>query len=712
MKKFLIISMLLLAVGFGIWYCIYYMGFYLPLSGGGAVTADFSTQGKEILIKSEDGTWVPVALKGVDVSASIPGQPASMFAAGEADYLRWLEQIGQMGANTVRVYTIMDSDFYNAFYTYNTTHDMPLYLMQGILVSDEANYSGTDAYQENFLGKLLSDGKSAVDIIHGRKNIFSSKFGGTNFYRKDISPWVLGYLVGNEWSADTIAYTDHSTDYSPGYAGIYFQTAPDATIFETMLAQVMDQIIGYESWKYQSQRLIGFISAPDIDFLVYQDIYARQLSKYCYTNAENILPTESLKSGYFAAYQLFDFCDEFVDYLEESQVMSKDYLTAGLKTDVKYGGYLELLDRYHTVPMIAFFGISSSRGVLMDDQIPLTEAEQGESLMDIYLLARKNNWAGGYISTWQDVWEKRNWNTGFATELTRNSYWHDLQSDGQNNGLMAFDPGKEERVCVIDGDSSEWSSEHVVLQQKNGTLSVKMDAEGIYLLIEAENAQNKDWILPIDTTQESGSLRCAGINGSFQREADFVLLIDGKDNSRILVSEYYDPVRMNFLQQVTGRDPFVSSISPDTHTFLTATIAVKNTTLKTLEQYREVYHAEKIYELELWETGLLHYGCGDPLDPRFDSLSDFCFGEDVIEVRIPWQLLNFSDPSEGLIHLDYYKEYGVASKSIRHFWIGLSQGEDDVRMSMVKLHKWGENPLWHERLKQSYYVVQSVWKEE
>ena len=140
--------MLLLAVGFGIWYCIYYMGFYLPLSGGGAVTADFSTQGKEILIKSEDGTWVPVALKGVDVSASIPGQPASMFAASEADYLRWLEQIGQMGANTVRVYTIMDSDFYNAFYTYNTTHDTPLYLMQGILVSDEANYSGTDAYQE------------------------------------------------------------------------------------------------------------------------------------------------------------------------------------------------------------------------------------------------------------------------------------------------------------------------------------------------------------------------------------------------------------------------------------------------------------------------------------------------------------------------------------------------------------------------------------
>ena len=711
MKKFVIISLLLLAVGFGIWFSVYYLGFFLPLSNGGTISPSFSTQGKEICVQAEDGTWVPMELKGVDVSASIPGQPASMFAAKESDYLRWLELIGEMGANTIRVYTLMDADFYNAFYTYNTTHDTPLYLMQGILVADEANYSGTDAYQQDFFDKLLSDGKSAVDIIHGRKNIFSSKFGGTNFYRKDISPWVLGYLVGNEWSADTVAYTDHSTEYASEYNGVYFQTAPDATIFEAMLAQVMDQIVGYESWKYEAQRLIGFISAPDMDFLIYQDIYARQLSKYCYINAENVIPTDALKSGYFAAYQLFDFCDEFVTYLETVQVVSKTYLTAGLKTDVKYGGYLELLDRYHTMPMIACFGISSSRGVLMDDQLPLTEAEQGESLMDIYRLARENNWAGGYISTWQDVWEKRNWNTAFSTELTRNSYWHDLQSDGQNNGLMAFDPGEEERTCIIDGDPSEWSEEDIVLRQEQGTLSVKMDEEGIYLLIQAENAQNESWIVPIDTTQESGSPVCNGLSGSFQRNADFILCIDGAENSRLLVHEYYAPTQMNFQQQLTGKDAFVSPPDPDSDTFTVASMAVKNTTLKTAEQYRADYNAEKIFELKLWETGFLHYGCGDPLDPQFDSLSDFCFGENVIEVRLPWQLVNFSDPSEGLVHRDYYERYSVESKSVRHFWIGLSQGTEQTAMFQVNLQKWGENPQWHERLKQSYYVVQDQWKE-
>lgn len=711
MKKFLIVAILLLFVGVGIWYCVYYLGFFLRFSDEAAVEASFSTQGKDILVKSDDGTWTSIALKGVDISSSIPGQPASMFAAKESDYLRWMEQIAEMGGNTIRVYTIMDADFYNAFYTYNTTHDAPLYLMQGIVVSDEANYSGTDAYQSDFMGKLLNDGKSAVDIVHGRKNIFSSSFGGTNFYRKDISPWVLGYLVGNEWSADTVAYTDHSSVYSSQYNGIYFQTAQGATPFEAMLAQVMDQIIGYESWKYASQRLIGFISAPDMDFLVYQDIYARQLSKYCYVDAENVVPTENLKSGYFAAYQLFDFCDNFTAYLEETQKVSKAYLTSGLTTDVKYGGYLELLDRYHTIPMIACYGISSARGTLMDDQPPLTETEQGESLMDIYSLAIENNWAGGYISTWQDVWEKRNWNTAYSTELARNSYWHDLQSDGQNNGLMAFDPGKETRTCTIDGDISEWSEADVVLRQEGCALSVKMDEEAVYLLIQAENAPEKSWILPIDTTQDCGSTQCDGLSCTFQRPSEFVLCMDGRDASRLLVSEYYNPVRMNFLQQITGKDAFVSAPDADSSEFLVAYMAVKNSTLKTEEQFRNVYGMEKIYELEAWDTGLLHYGNGNPQSQNFDSLSDFCYGENWIEVRIPWQLLNFSDPSEGAIHKDYYQTYGVESQSITRFWIGLSEDEEEIAMYPVKLDKWGENPQWHERLKQSYYVVQAAWKE-
>ena len=64
------------------------------------------------------------------------------------------------------------------------------------------------------------------------------------------------------------------------------------------------------------------------------------------------------------------------------------------------------------------------------------------------------------------------------------------------------------------------------------------------------------------------------------------------------------------------------------------------------------------------ETGALHYGNADPAAEDYDSLADFCFSDDGVEIRIPWQLLNFSDPSQMLIHDDYYSCYGVENLQI------------------------------------------------
>lgn len=714
MKRFLICVIALLILVASGSYLVFQKGFYLDLAPDTAVTASFVTQGKEIRIRTGENESEALEIKGVDLTSSMPGSYAASFAPEQEDYLRWLEQIAEMGANTVRVYTIMDADFYNAFYEYNASGNSQLYLLQGIQVSDDVSNGTEDAYHEDFQGQLIEDGLAAVDIIHGRRIRTMDQAQGSGTYFKDISPWVLGYLVGHEWNKDTIAYTDNSSIYSGRFDGEYFSTTADATAFEAMLAQVMERMMRYESEKYKQQRLIGFVSSPDTDFLVYEEWYERQLQKYVWMDAEHIIPGEKVQSGYFAAYQLYDFCDSFSAYLDSSQCEELAQLLPSVDSEHVYGGYLDLLGAYHTMPVIAAgFGFSSARGATDMEQAPLTEAEQGYALMEVWEDALEAGWSGGTISTWQDVWERRTWNTSFATELTRAYCWHDLQSDGENYGLMAYVPG-EEGVCVVDGDPSEWAGQEPVLTQGTRSLYVGYDHECLYLLIQGTevNPEQKLYI-PFDMTAELGSTVCEQPKMEFDRGADFLLCLDGKENSRLLVQERYSAMRANFQFEIDGTNPYFYYPDEDSAEFQTVSMVTRNDTLLPLRY--EMYTTDEFWELTglgVWETGRLTYGSADPESGDHHSLADFYYGEDCVEIRLPWLLLNVADPTTMQIHQDYYSNYGVESETTKRFFIGLGDGTEMIELSPVKVSEWDWDLKWRERLKQSYAVVQQHWTAE
>ena len=54
--------------------------------------------------------------------------------------------------------------------------------------------------------------------------------------------------------------------------------------------------------------------------------------------------------------------------------------------------------------------------------------------------------------------------------------------------------------------------------------------------------------------------------------------------------------------------------------------------------------------------------------PDFNSLADFMAGDGFVEIKLPWQLLNFSDPSLMTIHDDYYEHYGIEYIEIDEIW--------------------------------------------
>ena len=118
---------------------------------------------------------------------------------------------------------------------------------------------------------------------------------------------------------------------------------------------------------------------------------------------------------------------------------------------------------------------------------------------------------------------------------------------------------------------------------------------------------------------------------------------------------------------------------------------------------------------ETFPTGELRYGNANPESDDFDSLADYIHSGDYVEIKIPWQLLNFADPSKMAIHDDYYSgHYGIDYIAIETMYVGLSSASGDRRIQLfpVPLEGWGNKVTYHERLKPSYYILQSVWRDE
>ena len=700
---FIIISIVL--------YSRYYTGLYFDFNPNEQVTAQIKTEGKTIYISDGDNKgYKRFEIKGVELSSSIPGNSATNHEIDKETWIRWFEQIKEMGANTIRISTIYNDTFYNAFYEFNYSNKDKLYLIQGIQISDYANNSGEDAYSKAFFNTLQRDSAIAIDVIHGKRNTNKNETRGSGRYRKDVSPWVLGYVVGNYWNPGTMAYTNNNKDYDSKYEGKYFITTDDSTVFEAMLAKIMDDMVSYETKKYKTQRLVSFINDPQNDPFTYEKYYAKQLNKYNILDAENIKATSELKSGYIATYFVYDFRPEFTKYFSDEQKLALTEELETLNQELIYDGYTQLLAKYHTMPVIIFDdGYSTSRGT-DDIEGPITEEEQGQKIVQTYEDIINSGCSGSIISSWQDSWERRTWNTSYAVNVEEAFLWRDVQTKAQGYGLLSFEAGDEKSVSYVDGDKSEWNEKDMVFKNKESSLSVKYDESFIYILFEKKGlSEDEDIFIPIDTTPKSGSNRSLRPRLKFDRNVDFILNISGRNNSRVIVQDRYEVLRQNYLMETEGDDPFISFPKVDSSDFVSIRMVCKNNTM--IPEFIDSDLSKKMKLFDSFETGKLVYGNGNPKDRNYNSLSDFYYGNDFVEVRLPWQMLNFSNPSKMSIHDDYYENYGVEEINISKLYIGIAEinQKNPSEMMDVKLDGWGNNVSYHERLKKSYFILKEKW---
>lgn len=743
MKKFIIALSALILLYLAYDTARYRLGWYIDLKPDEPVTA-FMTTDTQSIYMDRGSDPEPFIVKGVNLGVGLPGEWATDYAIDRETYLRWFGQMQEMGANTVRVYITLHDDFYNAFYEYNTLREEngeePLWLIHGVWVNDYVQNSHRDAYDKDFLDAFIEDGRTLVDVLHGNRKISLGRGTGSGFYTKDVSRWVIGYILGVEWEDVTVAYTDHKYPDMAPYQGAYLSATEDASAFESMLAQAGDRIIEYESRRYKSQRLVAFSNWPTTDPFLYPEDITTFFMKCAQVDVEHIRAEDAFLAGQFVSYHVYPYYPDYLNYILNPAVMDRTPIwdgKAGIsrvetgpgtpigsvlrrsdfydETDTAntYLAYLRALRRHHTMPVvISEFGVSTGRGMAQIDrntgrnQGHMSEQEQGQALVDCWRDITAANCAGGCVFTWQDEWFKRTWNTMHAVNLQRTPYWSDYQTNEQYFGLLSFDPGEEESVCYVDGDLSEWTEEDKLFDTGTRALSMKYDEKFIYLLAYEKGFANgqKTLYIPIDTTPKTGSTYCENFGLRFEDPVDFVLAIDGRDNSRLLVQERYEVLRAMFYHETHDADAYLDPPDADTPLFKPIELMLQ-TAMPLLTGNWQA-------SSETYETGDLAYGNANPAAPDYDSLADFIFAGDYVELKLPWQLLNFSDPSRMTIHDDYYENYGVDYITIDTMYLGLTDGAAQERTPLypAALEGWGNTVSYHERLKPSYYILQKLWQ--
>jgi hypothetical protein len=652
----------------------------------------------------KDNKWQKEFIKGVNIGVGVPGYFPGEFAVTKEDYLRWFKYISGMNSNTIRVYTILKPDFYNALYEYNKSASKPLYLLQGVWINEENIAKYKDAYNSQIEQSFKQDIQTTIDVLHGNKIIKKEAGYAYGVYDKDVSPYVLGYVLGIEWDPVFVATTNDKNKDKVNYAGKYLYSK-GASPFENFLCESGDLCIDYETKNYKMQRPVSFTNWVTTDMLSHPNEPLPNEDMVS-VNMEHIKKKDTFKTGLFASYHIYPYYPDSMNY-QKSYINFKD--STG-KVDT-YKAYLEDLKKEHTMPiLVAEFGVPAARGKAHDNitmgfnQGDISEKDQGN--MDAFMLKDiyEEGYAGGLVFSFQDEWFKRTWNTMDLDLPDRRPFWNNPQTNEQHFGLLAFDSGAEESTCYVDGEIKDWAGRAPVYKSADSELYVKSDETYLYFMVKNSKFDfNKDnLIIPIDTIQDQGNLTYNGVK--FNKAADFLISINGKGNSQILVDPYYDSFQYLYGEKLNMILKSTNYNIKNSGKFVPMYLCLN----------KELYLPQDKLTLPFskYETGKLTFGDANPKNSDYNSLADFCVKGNIVEIRIPWQLLNVMDPSTKMIMNDLHLD-GIKSVKTNGINVGVGVLKTVTSNSTIKMNFYSWNswdlPTYHERLKQSYYILKDAF---
>ncbi|MFC3419580.1 hypothetical protein ACFOLA_13080 [Salinicoccus hispanicus] len=704
MKKYIIIGILIVAIGVGI-----YFVFGNSQEREAHEIQPARIAGDQFEVKTPDG-WEQMTIKGVNMGMAKPGTFPGEAAITEDEYYRWFEQIGEMNANTVRVYTLHPPGFYKALARYNNRNEENIYLMHGLWADEGKMHDGLDAFDEALNEEFDQDMLNVMDAIHGGGTVEAEPGKASGNYTKDVSGYVIGWVMGVEWYPPFVVGTNEKHEDIGQYDGSFYRTE-SASPFEHWLAQKMDYISNYENETYGSLRPMSFTNWVTTDILDHpsdssdmEDLVSVD-PNVIYTKGE----MEAI--GQYASYHIYPYYPDFLNN-DEKYLDYTDH--RGEKNN--YAGYLNEMVKEHRLPiLVAEFGVPGSRGLTHRnpfgwDQGFHSEKKQGEIITHLYEDIIEEGMLGGLVFTWQDEWFKRTWNTMDYDDPDRRPFWSNAQTNEQQFGLLSFDTHK----IKVDGEATGWENDP--LYTGDGTLkSLTMDSDERYLYLKVEHDPGLEGSIniPLNIVSEQGNHT---LDDQVESEDGIDFLIDiNSEQSRVTVDDYYDFFEIQYGHTLEMID-VKGEPKKDSGVFNSIRLALN----------KEYYLPDRGETLpfESYETGLLREGIGDPEAEGYDSLTDYNWNreEGVLEIRLPWQLIGARDPSQREFIGNIVEDGLEASVQIDGIGIGavVMDGQHVVdslpavennRIPALTTYTWEkwDLPESDERLKKSYDILKETF---
>ena len=605
----------------------------------------------------EDGHWQKLVIRGVNIGTSLPGRWYTEFPADRELYARWLNEIAAMNANAIRVYTLLDPSFYAVLAEYNSNpENETLWLFQEIWPDDEV--PGLNFFDQAYADAYRQEIKLTIDALHGNADIPARPYRAYGNYSTDVTPFLLGLIIGRELEPDEVRATNEANLNLAPHSGNYILNAAGASPTEIWLAEMTDLAATYCDEEYNRQYPIGFVSWPTLDPLTHLTEWEADGTPG-YNDREVVNPDIFItgpanSAGFFGAYHIYP---NYPDLMNNEPAFAAFSDQEGV---FRYKGYLNHFMEIHPEypALVAEFGIATSLNTahINPDGLNhggLNETEQGEMIVRMMRSIIEEGYAGGIIFEWSDEWAKKTWNTEpFMVPWERQVLWHNAMCPEQNYGLVAVEP----LIHPLGDLLKEWlsSTEQTAYQPvenkaaafgKLEAIETAADEAYLYLAVTLNEdtlteAKSIPWeqlglAVGIDVgLPEAGENRLPYANlPELPGAVQFLLVFDSPVEAQLKAIPSYNRGLLKFDPQDSAEAQFE--------------------VISTLVNRERLTADGRLFPALYSNESKLAFGEFDPESGAYNSLAHWLVDENGrLVIRLPWMLLNVSDPSSGLIIRD------------------------------------------------------------